>query len=180
MEFNENFWRVCSTCKKPIAYSGRYYECNVSTCSGKRTGYVFCSVPCWESHLPQARHRDAWAVEKVAPTKQQAIASGGGEDGETAAAPAAQPRRIIVSGAASPGAPNLKGSRGASSSMDHEVLVVVSKMKQYIKDKADMNTSADVADILSQLIRYACNDAMDEARADGRKTVMAKDFKGKA
>jgi histone H3/H4 len=179
MEFNENFWRVCSTCKKPIAYSARYYECNVSTCSGKRTGYVFCSVPCWETHLPQARHRDGWAVEKNAPTKQQAIA---GQDGDSTAATAqaAPPRRIIVSGTSSPSAPNLKGNNGASSSMDHEVLVVVSKMKQYIKDKADMNTSADVADVLSQLIRYACNDAVDEARADGRKTVMAKDFKGKS
>ncbi len=63
--------------------------------------------------------------------------------------------------------------------MDNEVLVVVSKMKQYIKDKADMNTSGDVSDMLSDLIRHACNEAMDMARADGRKTVMAKDFKGK-
>jgi hypothetical protein len=88
------------------------------------------------------------------------------------------PKRIIVSGAPSAGAPSLKGN-GNPSSMDNEVLVVVSKMKQYIKDKADMNTSGDVSDMLSDLIRHACNEAMDMARADGRKTVMAKDFKGK-
>ncbi len=44
-----------------------YYECNVSTCNGKRTGYAFCTVQCWEVHLPGARHRNAGAIEKKSP-----------------------------------------------------------------------------------------------------------------
>jgi histone H3/H4 len=61
--------------------------------------------------------------------------------------------------------------------MDAEVLVVVSKMKTYISEKSSMNTSGDVADFLSDKIRRLCDEAIDQARADGRKTVMARDFK---
>jgi len=39
----------------------------VSTCNRVRTGLFFCSMECWEGHLPTARHRDAWAEEKRAP-----------------------------------------------------------------------------------------------------------------
>jgi histone H3/H4 len=58
-----------------------------------------------------------------------------------------------------------------------EVLVVASRLKQYIKDKADMNTSADVLEALSDLIRSATDDAIRNARAEGRKTVMARDYR---
>lgn len=60
-------WRVCSSCRKPIAHDTDYYECSVSTCNRKRTPLFFCSVDCWDAHLPGARHRDAWAVEKRSP-----------------------------------------------------------------------------------------------------------------
>jgi histone H3/H4 len=150
MDTNANFWRICSSCKRTqIAFGAKYYECSVSTCTGKRTGYVFCSVQCFETHLPGARHRDAAAVECFAPSRQQAMAENS--------------------------APSV--STAASTAASSEVLVVVSKMKQYIKDKADMNTSGDVADILSVQMRRACDRAIEVARADGRKTVMAKDFK---
>ena len=59
-----NFWRKCSSCKKPIALKSKYYVCSVSTCNGLRTGYVFCSVACFERHLPGARHKQAGAIEK--------------------------------------------------------------------------------------------------------------------
>jgi hypothetical protein len=60
-------WKVCSVCRKPIGYDRDYYECNVSTCNRKRTALYFCSVDCWDAHLPEARHREAWAVEKRSP-----------------------------------------------------------------------------------------------------------------
>jgi hypothetical protein len=63
------FWRKCSSCKKPIALNAKYYECSVSTCNRIRTGYVFCSVDCFERHLPGARHKQAGAIEKTAPSK---------------------------------------------------------------------------------------------------------------
>ena len=61
-------WRRCSACKTPIALGAIHQVCSVSTCNRPRTGLVFCSVSCWEVHLPDANHREAWAVERRAPT----------------------------------------------------------------------------------------------------------------
>jgi histone H3/H4 len=60
--------------------------------------------------------------------------------------------------------------------MSDEVLVVVSKLKKYIKDCADMNTAGSVADALSTAIRRMCDKAIQNAKSDGRKTVMDRDF----
>jgi len=57
-----------------------------------------------------------------------------------------------------------------------EVLVVVSKLKKYIRDKSGMNTSSAVAEVLSLRIRALCDEAINKANADGRKTVMDRDF----
>lgn len=70
-EISPEFWRRCSSCKNPIGYKAKHYVCSVSTCTRKRTGYVFCSVACWERHLPGARHRDAAAIESTSPTFEQ-------------------------------------------------------------------------------------------------------------
>ena len=60
--------------------------------------------------------------------------------------------------------------------MSDEVLVVVSKLKKYIKDKAGMNTAGNVAAALSERIKQLCDEACEKARGDGRKTVMDRDF----
>jgi histone H3/H4 len=57
-----------------------------------------------------------------------------------------------------------------------EILVVVSKLKSYIKARSGMNTSGTVADVLSDAIRSLCDDAIERARADRRKTVKDRDF----
>ncbi len=62
-------WRVCSSCRKDIGFDQDYYTCSVSTCNRKRTALVFCSVACWDAHLPTARHRDAWAEEQRSPKR---------------------------------------------------------------------------------------------------------------
>ena len=59
---------------------------------------------------------------------------------------------------------------------DNEVLVVVSKLKNHIRDASGMNTAANVAPALSAIIRRLCDEAVEKARADGRKTVMDRDF----
>ncbi|MAE72656.1 MAG: hypothetical protein CL675_01075 [Bdellovibrionaceae bacterium] len=61
--------------------------------------------------------------------------------------------------------------------MDREVLIVASKLKTYIKEKSDMNTSASVMTKLSHIVRAACDSAIESARAEGRKTVLDRDFK---
>lgn len=57
-----------------------------------------------------------------------------------------------------------------------EALVVTSKVKKLIKEKGQMNTSAETIDVLSKAIYQLCLKGIDSAKADGRKTVMARDI----
>ena len=57
-----------------------------------------------------------------------------------------------------------------------ETLVVASKVKNYIKARSGMNTSAAVMEILSTKVRQICEQAMEKAKLEGRKTVMDRDF----
>ena len=60
--------------------------------------------------------------------------------------------------------------------MADETLVVASKLKSYIRDKSGMNTSASVLTALSDRIRGLCDEAIERAKSDGRKTVKDRDF----
>jgi hypothetical protein len=66
-EKSPNVWKHCSACKKGINYSTVYWTCSVSTCNRHNTSFVFCSVLCWDSHLPIYKHRSAWAKEMRSP-----------------------------------------------------------------------------------------------------------------
>lgn len=57
-----------------------------------------------------------------------------------------------------------------------DVLVVTSKIKKLIKEKGQMNTSAETIDVLSKAIEQLCQKGIDSAKNDGRKTVMARDI----
>lgn len=156
-------WKLCSSCKNPIGFDSKYYECSVSTCTGKRTGYVFCSISCFERHLPGARHRDAGAIEMRSPKKEAVLTEMSGSREPT--------RRII------PSSSTTSASRAADQSADEDdILIVVSKLKNYIREKSEMNTSGDVAVILSHMVRRLCDEAIHQARQQGRKTVMGRDF----
>ncbi len=147
-----DFWRKCSSCKHPILYGAKYQSCSVSTCKK----YVYCSVSCWNVHVPVMNHKNAWAEEETAPK----ASSGENVNRQT--------RRIIV---------NKKSStKKSSGDIPHEVLVVASKLKSYIKAKADMNTSANVMDRFSDIIRSYCDEAIEKATLEGRKTIMDRDF----
>ena len=144
-------WRLCSICKKPIGLGATYWACSVSTCNRARLALYFCSVGCWDAHLPEARHREAWAEEKRAPTAPDS---------------SEEPRRVVV---APPSAP-------APAVAEREVLVVVSKLKAYVKARSGMNTSDGVVDVLSDHLRRLCDLAAENAARDGRKTVLDRDF----
>ena len=104
-------------------------------------------MQCFESHLPGARHRDAGAIEKTAP-------------------------RVIV-----PGNQVTTPSQAASKpGIPKEVLIIASRLKEYVQARADYNTSASVMDVLSEHVRIICDRAIDNARAEGRKTLMDRDF----
>lgn len=58
-----------------------------------------------------------------------------------------------------------------------EVLIIASRLKEFVKAKADFNTSGDVMDVLSEIVRRETMMAIANARLEGRRTVMARDFK---
>ena len=150
-------YRRCSTCKDPIAYGAKYYACSVSTCNRPRIGLYFCSVECWQAHVPEARHRDAWAEERTAPTEPE-------PEPEMEATGKSVPRARIVNAPAPAPEPEV------------DVLVVVSKLKKYVRDRSGMNTSDGVVGVLSDHLRALCREAIRSAAADGRKTVLDRDF----
>lgn len=57
-----------------------------------------------------------------------------------------------------------------------ESLIVISKVKKFIKEKGDFNTSTGFFEPLNADILKACRDAAAHAQKLGRKTVMGKDF----
>ena len=57
-----------------------------------------------------------------------------------------------------------------------EVLVVTSKIKKHIKEMGGCNTSAETIAILSEAVQKLCSKGVESAKADGRKTVMARDI----
>lgn len=59
-----------------------------------------------------------------------------------------------------------------------DILVVASKVKQYIKEKSQMNTASNLLDALSAVVKSTCDQAIAKAQADGRKTVMDRDIAG--
>ena len=149
-------WRRCSACKKPIALGAIYWACNVSTCNQKRTALVFCTVSCWEVHLPGANHREAWAVERRAPKTP--------EPGSEPAAESGGVRRVVRS------APSR-----APDPAPHEVLIVASRLKDYVRGRSGYNTSDRVLEPLSEIVRRAVDQAIENARREGRMTVLDRD-----
>jgi len=206
-------WMKCTACRTDIAFSSKYFQCSVSTCNRARMRLVFCSVPCWDSHVATLRHRDAWAEDKIAPSRDAWERELADQPPEPARAPAptrlsapapssarpetlrgslappassarpetlrgsppappatAPPRRIVGE---APPAP--EGGPALQDVADRDILIVMSKLKKYIKDRSGMNCSDAVADVLSEHVRALCDDSIRAAGRDERKTVLDRD-----
>jgi hypothetical protein len=129
---------------------------------------VFCSVTCWEVHLPVANHRESWAVEKKAPLSKEApspvesprVTSRGSSQ------PAAGARRIVRERSENP----------VSGRAPTEVLIVASRLKEYIRVKSGYKMSERVLDPLSDIVRKVCDEAIRNAQRNGRMTVLDRDI----
>lgn len=215
MSSEPSHFRLCSSCRRPLNFGARYYTCSVSTCNRAKTALTFCSLPCFEAHVPMLRHREAWAEEQVAPTLAQWREKEAAErekeaaaEREDRAAPSAardKQHDVHVVDAERLGRAALNRSPGVvsrapsverpaatatgwkpaaskelpmSEEVPKEVLVVISKVKAYIRSKSQMNTSDAVTEALSELVRSTCDQAIEKAKGEGRKTVMARDIGG--
>lgn len=117
-------------------------------------------MQCFETHLPGARHRDAGAVEKRSP-----VSASTGEKPEN---------RYVVRPLAVSNNQSTPSSQRAAA--PQEVLVIASRFKDYVQAVSEMNTSAGVMDVLSDFLRVLAERGIQNARADGRKTLMDRDF----
>jgi predicted lactoylglutathione lyase len=104
-------------------------------------------------------HKSSWAEENRSPRKEEYKVEADND----------APRRILVN-------TRPADSSATGSANEEEVLIVASKLKQYVKDKHDMNTSANVMEALSNIVRRHTDRAIAKARSEGRKTLMDRDF----
>jgi hypothetical protein len=176
-------WLKCSACRNDITYGALHQVCSVSTCNRARTRLVFCTVSCWDSHVAMLRHRDSWAVEARAPSKEiwEREQAAEAASAPPAAAPARAPistgmpvtRRVV--GEVSPTTAAALEGVALADNVEKEMLIVVSKLKKYIKDRSGMNCGDAVAELLSDHVRALCDDAIRAAARDERKTVLDRD-----
>ena len=171
----DDTFKKCSTCRDPIAFDQKYWSCSVSTCNRSKLALYFCSLPCWEAHVPEARHRDAWAEEQKAPSRaahlaEQQASAGSGQSTVNAVEPSRNARIVGATGIVSP------SNAARTEPGDDDVLVVVSKLKKYVRDQSGMNTSDGAMSPLSNHLRSLCREAIRHANEEGRKTVMERDF----
>ena len=155
-------WRRCSACKQPILLGAKYWTCNVSTCNRKRTGLVFCTVDCWEVHLPSVNHRVSWAVENTAPLQPEPE-GGRAVPGGTET----QARRRIV---------QPRSSKQTAAREPREILIVASRLKDYVRARCGFNTSERILAPLSDIVRRACDEAIEKATLEGRTTILDRDI----
>lgn len=190
----DGYWKRCNTCKSEIGFSSSYYVCSVSTCHRKGTDFAFCTVECWEAHVPLFRHRDSWAEERRSPSRADApreARTAKASPAPPASRPRSQPATQPPQARAQPGASSAPQAARTAPSADEErpplelydrgqipedILVVASKLKAYIRARSGMNTSDGVLPALSGILRDLCDDAIQRAYDDGRKTVMDRDL----
>lgn len=110
--------------------------------------FAYCSVDCCGQHQTVMNHKNSWAEENISPSSNDTGPS----------------RRLITS------------KKSINSANTEDILIVASKLKKYIKDKHDINTAANVMPKLSTLVRHLCDEAISNARQEGRKTLMDRDF----
>jgi histone H3/H4 len=172
-------WRRCSSCKTPIAFAATYWVCNVSTCNRPRTGLFFCTVSCWDAHLSVVNHRESWALERRAPTRAEWEREQAQQ--RTAPSPPRQADRLDRPASAREASARSEAKpsevkRSATAQLPRDVLIVISKLKAYVRARSGFSTSDRVAEPLSDAVRELCDRAVEKARADGRKTVLERDF----
>jgi len=107
------------------------------------------------------RHRDAWAEPVKAPSREQFMTELAEEEKAIQMSEEADKRRIV--GLSDDGLPK-------------DVLIVVSKLKAYVKARSEMSTSDGAIEVLSAHLRKLCDRAIRHAGTAGRKTVMDRDF----
>ncbi|MDH4467890.1 MAG: hypothetical protein QE271_07520 [Bacteriovoracaceae bacterium] len=163
MESNaHSYWRKCGSCKKEIAYQTTYQVCGIASCQK----FAYCSVDCWSLHNSILNHKSAWSEDRISPKKEES-------NFLAESAPPTGVRRVVIT---PPKSGQQTNPASAVTYSSDDILIVASKLKQFVKDKHDLNTSANVMKILSDHVRTFTDRAAMKAKSEGRKTLLDRDF----
>lgn len=58
----------------------------------------------------------------------------------------------------------------------NKMLVIQSKIREYIKNSGDYNVASDVMEELSKKVEELLNDAITRTKGNGRKTIKGRDI----
>lgn len=136
---------------------------------------MFCSPVCWDGHLGYARHRESYAEEALAPTREEFLTSQEEDEEDSPMSHDGEKRRIVISHPPVSGQNAGAISPSRSSLPAVETLVVVSKIKKFVRDQSGFNTSQCAIDALTQKVVEECLKGIERANAVGRKTFMGRD-----
>ena len=179
-------WLKCSACKNPIPYNATHWVCSVSTCNRKAHAArvlhgVVLGQPRRDAAPPRCVGRREARAEQGRVGARARRESAGPRPRRRPSARAESHRSSAASSArrrAAP-APRRPSPRRRRSSQladaERDVLIVVSKLKKYIKDRSGFNCSDAVADMLTEHVRAICDEAIRAAARDERKTVLDRD-----
>jgi len=128
------------------------------------------------------RHREAWAVEKRAPSKEkwesmQQEESTASPTKNTSTATGNIRRRKVAATPQSPSTNN--GSTSVpliEEQLPKDILIVVSKLKKYVKARSGFKTSDGIMEALSDHVRKICDEAIRNAGRAERKTILERDI----
>jgi hypothetical protein len=186
---------TCNRARMPLVFcSVVCWDSHLSTVRHRDAGAIEAKAPSkaqWEKELaemPPERPAPPPTADRppppraAAPTPMAGTGVGAGVARRTAETrpnlvppmPAADGQRRVVTTTPTP-APTTDGGVVLSDVEDKDVLIVVSKLKKYIKDRSGFNTSDQIVDLLSDHVRAICDEAIRAAARHERKTVRERD-----
>ena len=180
---------TCNRTRMPLVFcSVICWDCHLSSVRHRDAGAIEAKAPSkaqWEREQAESNESAVPTPMPVRPSRSDETRPnlvppppsgidrrGAAPSGAATAQVTSDVRRVVV------GAPAPAASSGPALAevTDKDVLIVVSKLKKYIKDRSGMNTSDNVVDLLSDHVRAICDEAIRAAARDERKTVLDRDI----
>jgi hypothetical protein len=178
---------TCNRTRMPLVFcSVICWDCHLSSVRHRDAGAIEAKAPSkaqWESELadeqekPTAPARPASTPDSVQPVHRRSDET---RPNLIPPPPAVATERRVVVATPPPAAAPAPASTGdgpvLSDAVDKDILVVVSKLKKYIKDRSGFNTSDQIFDLISDHVRAICDEAIRCAARHDRKTVLERDM----
>lgn len=177
---------TCNRTRMPLVFcSVICWDCHLSSVRHRDAGAIEAKAPSkaqWEREMADEQEKPTAPARPTATPSTgvvQAVRPSRPDETRPNAVPpmpAVEPQRRVVVGAPAPAAASSSDSVALADVADKDMLIVVSKLKKYIKDRSGFNTSDQIMDLLSDHVRAICDEAIRCAARHDRKTVLERDL----